>query len=563
MYQFLFSQKETISDYYKIKVNYENKVDNDSTALPLINRFVSKAKHEKKYWKMVEGYLDGIQYSPNAHQKLKYADSAIWAAKFTRNDSILSRAYVQKGIVYYFNFKKFKPALDEYLIAYNYCDKTGDVYHKNRLAYLIAVVKNYVGYYDEALVLLKGTKRFFEAESLKKVHPNLIYGYKRGYYNSLHQMIVCYRNLGNYATADSLITLGLSLTDVSDFKQENSYFLKEKGISEFRNKDYRSSINTLRHAIVAISAVNDFAWATVCYSYIGKSYLGIGDNSEAIRYLQKVDSVFQKHNFTLPELRSSYELLINEYKQHKNTQKELYYSTQLLKANEIIAQDYPYLSSKMHKGYDTRSLANEKKQLEKDAKWGSTITIMSILLAFVAITEAIWRYRKEQDIKEKYELLEQRLLAKKDSSPEAEPIKLKDSSKLDIEIKVIEDILFKLADFEKNRGFTEKALNINKLAAKFDTNSTYLSRVINEYRGLKFTDYLQQLRIAYITDRLYNDRIFLSYKIETLADECGIASRTNFSNLFIQINGIRPSDFIKNRLKDVSDVDTSHDNDQG
>nr|WP_252730327.1 AraC family transcriptional regulator [Chryseobacterium indologenes] len=43
----------------------------------------------------------------------------------------------------------------------------------------------------------------------------------------------------------------------------------------------------------------------------------------------------------------------------------------------------------------------------------------------------------------------------------------------------------------------------------------------------------------------------MNYKIETLAEECGIASRTNFSNLFREINGMRPTDFIKKRRKDI------------
>ena len=35
--------------------------------------------------------------------------------------------------------------------------------------------------------------------------------------------------------------------------------------------------------------------------------------------------------------------------------------------------------------------------------------------------------------------------------------------------------------------------------------------------------------------------------MESLSEECGIASRQNFSDLFFSINGIRPIDFINRR----------------
>ncbi|MGV0856934.1 helix-turn-helix transcriptional regulator [Empedobacter brevis] len=37
----------------------------------------------------------------------------------------------------------------------------------------------------------------------------------------------------------------------------------------------------------------------------------------------------------------------------------------------------------------------------------------------------------------------------------------------------------------------------------------------------------------------------LEYTVEGLALNCGVFSRQNFSDLFQEINGIRPTDFIK------------------
>lgn len=544
----LFAQKEGYSGYYLIKREYENRANNDSSALPLIEKYIAKAKGEKNYPRLVEGYLDAIQYSPHPNAKLKYADSAILAANLTKNDSILSRAYLHKGIVYYFNFKKYKLALAEYMVAYEYSKKTNDQYHKNRLAYLIGVVKSYIGHYDEALVLFKKTKTFFEAESRKNINRNLIYGNIRGYYNSLHQMAVCYRNLGIPKSADSLTNIGLSLTTGNkDFSQEYGYFRKEKGISQYYEKDYQNSIKSLNGSLISIASVDDFAWATVCYSYIGKSYQELGDHNKSKLYFQKVDSVFQKHNFILPELRNNYEQLITEYRKENNPQKELYYTTQLIKADSIIGQDFAYLSSKIHREYDLRDLREEKMRLEQNSTVSAWVNRTLGIIAGILVIAFVVKYRAEKRIREKYRIVEQKIL-----NGDLVPSRDESVKKSDIEKEIVDDLLDKLDDFESNLGFLESGITLNKLALKFDTNHTYLSQIINEYKGNNFKRYLVELRIAYITKRLYQEEKLLSYKIETLAEECGIASRSNFSDLFQEINGIRPKDFIRKRWEDIA-----------
>ncbi len=112
-------------------------------------------------------------------------------------------------------------------------------------------------------------------------------------------------------------------------------------------------------------------------------------------------------------------------------------------------------------------------------------------------------------------------------------------------------MLTKLKKFEEKKQFTQKGLTIQKLAVQLETNSNYLSQVINDEKGMNFNKYLGDLRIRYITQLLFEKNIYLNYTIDTLAKECGIASRQNFSDLFFEINGIRPTDFIRKRKKEL------------
>ena len=52
---------------------------------------------------------------------------------------------------------------------------------------------------------------------------------------------------------------------------------------------------------------------------------------------------------------------------------------------------------------------------------------------------------------------------------------------------------------------------------------------------------------------MYDNPKYLRLKVQGLADECGIGSRQNFSDLFQEINGIRPTDFIKQRKKEMEE----------
>ncbi len=163
----LFSQRKQFSNDYELKKNYENFSENDSRAFEFLNRYIKLAKKENNYDQLVQAYEDAVFYSPSTANKLKYADSTIVAAIASKNDDLISNAYLGKGIIYYFNYKKYKPALDEYLKAYQYSENTKDNYLKNEILYHLGVVKSYLGYYDSALEHFQNANRFFYEETQK------------------------------------------------------------------------------------------------------------------------------------------------------------------------------------------------------------------------------------------------------------------------------------------------------------------------------------------------------------------------------------------------------------
>lgn len=555
-FSFLQSQMRKDENFANIRKKYELYEENNESAFYYINQYINKAKIEKNYSRLVQGYKDGVYYSYQNDSKLAYADSTISAAKLSANKELISMAYLGKGIVYYFNYKKYQLALNEYLQAYQYSKTIQNAYLRHKIIYHLGVIKSYLGYYEDALTHFKECTDYFSSKTNeKKLHPNVIFNNKKGYFNSLHQMAQCYLNLKDYRRADSLIEIGLqNIKGIKDFSQEESYFLKCKGISYYYKKDYKNAIKYLSQSLPRMLKNNNFAWASVNYFYLGASYHNLKNKKMAIENLEKVDSIFQKHHFIYPEIKRSYELLISYNNKERNLKQELHYAKQLLKADSIMEKDFSYLSLKIHKEYDARLLSDEKNKLKSQKLFGVIVVYGLIVSMILLVILLIIKYNREKNIQRKYTLLEEKIrknyLNNNSTITEDDSQFLKER-KFRIQDDKIQNLLEKLEDFEQKKQFNQKGLTITKLASKLGTNANYLSQVINEYKGTNFNKYLSELRIHYITKQIYNNKAYLNYTIESYAEECGIASRQNFSNLFYEINGVRPKDFIKNRKREL------------
>ncbi|MCD9855764.1 AraC family transcriptional regulator [Epilithonimonas sp. JDS] len=547
----LFSQQKKENTFNKIRKHYENMTIDDEDAMPYVKLYIKEAKSASNHQKLIQGYRDGRQF--DYHHKIMYADSAIAVSKKYGTMDDVSKDYLSKGIIYYFYNKKYKLALDQYLKAYQYSKASEDKYHHHKVIYHLGMVKQHLGYYDEALEHFQDCLAFYSLKTNHNVHVNEQFNYKKAYLNSLHQIIVINRYLKNFKKSDSLSLLGYQLTlNDKEFALENSYFLKCIGISKYHQKKYAEAEKDLKRALPVILKRNDFAWASVIHYYLGKIAEAQNDSSEAIRYYCEIDTIFEKQQFILSEVYRSYNFLIEYYK-NRDVHKQLYYTNQLLKAESMISKDYSYLSSKLHKDYDRKALIEQKDDLEKAGKREILVAKILIFSGTIVLSFFVLRFIKDRKIKKQYDLLQKRIsdgnYIIKDIEEDmiTEDIQRKTflTQEMNLEIKK------KLKKFELDKQFLKKGLTEKEVAVKLSTNSHYLSVYINEHKGMNFNKYIAELRINYITNVLNTNNMYLHYTIEALAKECGIASRQNFSNLFYEINGIRPTDYIRNRKKEL------------
>ena len=537
---FLYAQESNMGVYQRLKSSYSHFEKNDEKAFYYLTKFISKARKDSNFTRLVEAYRDAVFFSSTDKSKLKYADSSIWAAKRSKNRDLISMAYLGKGIVYYSTMRKYPLALKQYLIAYQYAEKTKDLYLKHKIIYHIGVIKSYLGYYEQASEHFIKSSVYFQQYISGDYHYNELFNHNKGYFNSQHQLAVCYRNMNNYLKADSIVSIGLeNTTGRDDFALEKSYFLSDRAVSDYNKRNYSSSIANLKEAVSKILKSGDYASTSLIYYYLGKNYQAIGKKSLAMEHFKKVDSVFAKRTFLHPETLSSYKELIRFYKEKDQHTLQLYYTNQLLKADSLISKDFTFLSLRLHRDYDTKVLREQIEELKEY----NTSRIRGSFFVIVLILMAIF-------ILSKYSGREGFIVRR--GTREIETLSIKDSEhyirKNGLSPEIENELLEKLRIFEESKEFTKRGLSLNKLALKLKTNSYYLSMVINDFKGCNFSYYLSTLRIEYITNLLNTDRKFLSYTIEALANECGMGSRQNFSDLFFEINGVRPRDFI-NKIK--------------
>ncbi|MDV4042178.1 AraC family transcriptional regulator [Elizabethkingia anophelis] len=112
-------------------------------------------------------------------------------------------------------------------------------------------------------------------------------------------------------------------------------------------------------------------------------------------------------------------------------------------------------------------------------------------------------------------------------------------------IETEEKLIDKLKKFERTTLFNRKNLSLPYLAAYCNTNTRYLSFVINTYKKKDFYNYINELRINYIIDKLTHDPEYRKFKIAILAEECGFSSQNKFTAVFKKETGMIPSLFIK------------------
>lgn len=169
--------------------------------------------------------------------------------------------------------------------------------------------------------------------------------------------------------------------------------------------------------------------------------------------------------------------------------------------------------------------------------------VLSGILVLVFLFWGFTKLRYRAKIKQ-YRKFISYLEKRKDTVAISSPSKPDTIRTLNVPKEAEDHLLEKLSAFENSLDFTNKDISLSRLALKFETNTKYLSEIINNHKQKNFNGYINELRINYIIQKLENDPQYLQYKISYLAEDSGFSSHSVFATVFKSVTGISPTTFI-------------------
>jgi AraC-like DNA-binding protein len=511
-----------------------------------LNAWTQKMKSEKNEKGLITAYHLAAGFHKKSKETLIYCDSMIDLSLGNEKYNFSTgSAYLLKGQYYYYQKKDYKKAIDFYLQAKKYAKNK---YLEFNVNYNIGTLKDRIGHFNEAIEIHR-QNFYFARKNIKSKSS-------RTYLNSIYVLASTFNYLKKLDSARYYNKLGASESLFLKNTNRSKFFTLNQGVTNYLNGDYLLAIDSLEKASALLNKRNDNVSLAKAYYYLGESYLKARNVNRAISYFQKVDTIFINNKDLIPVTRRGYEFLIGHYKKENNLNRRLKYVEQLMKFDSILHVDEMYLNTSIFKEYDIPELIVEKENIIsiltlKEKRFWKYIYVL-IFTLFSSFLLLIYQYRKRRLYKNRFEEIVDRNQVTRVSI--TTDISKERKNNINIPEGIIQALLSSLGKFEEEQLFISPTITLQSLAKEFETNTTYLSKIVNEYKMMPFAKYINGLRIEYSIKKLQEDPVFRKYTIKAIAEEVGFNNSESFSKAFFYSKGIKPSFFVKELIKRTRDL---------
>lgn len=493
--------------------------------------------------------INATLYSQNPEKAIPVLNKIHQDSKFIGYKSGIAKVGYNLAIIY-FNSSDYNKVInlsDEFLKVGNEISDYENVSHIHRLKGCA---------YSELGLLNKGSEEYDQAlRYAEKLKP----GNKKQYALSL-----IYSNLANHlvksaAPQDSVfanikkcIAAAEKITDKEDSFISKKYSLIAYSYIILAN-EYENSGNIplaenyyLKSLKIHQSKTVPLVERVILLNQLGSFYYGQKKYAESIKYAE--DGIAIEKKASLPQLRRGlFEVLSKSYMESDETAKSKKYFTLFTALNDSISNsNKEAVNSALNKTISTQ----EELRITSNNKQLIIYTLSGVVFLIFGISFFLY-YKKHKQIQK----IEKVLAQMKTKQSRAESIIGKVEKKplvQEKEDKILlmppeaeEKLLEKLNDFETKQLFLERKVSLPYVAAEIETNTKYLSYIIKKHRGKDFNEYINDLRVSYIVQKITDHPIYRQYKINSLAEEAGFSSHSKFATVFKSSTGVSPSEFIK------------------
>jgi len=531
-------QKLQQNSYEDLIALFDETINDTLNAKAIARAYLQKAKRENDSTKIARGY-QRMAYVSEIEEAVTYLDSTITFSLHSEHPNFPAIGYLFKSY-YLYTLEQYEESLSNAVIAYQFAKRKQNIDQQITALHQINGVNELWGDYEKALETELETKKLLFQHKDSEL-------FAENYLASLEGIGNCYVRLNMPDSA--LVYYKKGIAEALHNKDTITYqaFVSKSGNALAVKGNYKAAKDSLQKAHEYKEYFIN-SYETQFNYYMGTIAMGQQHVAEGIKYFKKVDSIYQTKQVLYPELPEIYDKLAGYYKAEGDQEEQLYYMQQLVDVVKLLDAKRVHVKSKIAEEYEIPRLLDEKNALISQLEKTNAIsrkTVWSIAgVLVISVLVLLYYMRRQHGYKKRFqELMAQQEVAQ-NSAPEATN-DTTDSQELDISEDIVAGILKALALFEHEKQFLSQKVKLTALAKASNTNSTYLSKVINLKKGKNFSTYINELRVQYSFNELKRNPVFRKYTIKAIAAECGFKSAESFSKAFYKKFGIYPSYYIK------------------
>ena len=482
----LYWQAKTAEAKKLLKLNINNKKLTDRIYYKSMQLLGTIYEYEKNYKEALETF---IKIEKNIYKR----------SILTENDSIvLSNIYFNIGYIHQ-NSKNTKKAHHYYDKALVYIK---DSYHQaSILFYKSALYERKNDFRKSINFLLKGID-ISKKNKYKVLLPS--------YYAAISN---CYIKLGK---GDSAVYYGkIGLLDNTDCHLESLFNNVGKGY--MLTKNYKNAINNFNKAIDYSSKKQ----ALEIHENLRNAFISVKNYKKAIAHNEKYLAIKK----LLDSLKIRQELLdITEKYESEKKQ---------LKIEMLESEN----------NHNNFVIQKQKTQL--------VLISVSFLIASMFLVFIVFSYYKEKKRKNLL-FIKNNQLAQTIKDNKVMPstlLKHRTNETSSIDTSQRKKIHSFIEEAIRREFYLDNTISLASLAKSANTNTTYLSKIINEDYQKTFVVFINELRISYTLKQLEISPKYRKLTIDNIAHKAGFSSSSAFYNAFKNFTGLTPSFYIKKRLQ--------------
>ncbi|MEM6720106.1 MAG: tetratricopeptide repeat protein [Bacteroidota bacterium] len=508
------------------------------------------------------GHIADIQ--GNYKTAISYLNKGISLAENDR-DSILVRLYNLRGIIQW-QYGKGEQGIEDFNISRFIAQKYKDSAKINIAEINIALIKMHLKQYHESLKTYR--KMLAISEDTTRISVNS----KASLYIGL-----CDNFLRMEKPDSAIVYINKGIKESIQIKDDESisYLYPRKALYYYYKGDITNALKLLEESEKLISKLQkDDKRNIEVYYYMAQCYFASKDYIAAIEAIEKALQIIQRENNTKSDQKTNIE--VSSDVAGTISDQDLFVPDEYIFLLKLKARCYEQLGDEKNQEryfdqYATLKIESSKKEVRinnffnlldeaeevafmerqklREAAAETKVTYLYFILGFVCIAFLVmylfFRKKEQQKAKTYTELIEKISSLETKHTEEKSDQKSVTKKTVTITDEKLQNILKGLEKFEAQELYLDSSCNLRFVAKKVKTNATYLSKIINEHKGISFNEYINNLRIQYTLQRLKSDTLFRAYSIKSISQDVGYKSADSFTKHFKKQTALYPSYYIK------------------